>query len=248
MTAHLGDADVARLARSGVAPLDIEEGLRLFDAAIGSPDPLTVPVRLDLGALRAAARTGPIPAVLRGFVPAAARRAGGGKPSLARRLAAVAEEEREAVLLDTVRAEAATVIGHSDSEAIDPRLPFKEFGFDSLCAVQLRNRLNVATGLSLPPTLVFDHPTPRAVAAYLGTLITEQTRSRSSADTALDRLAEMLPSLSDTERGPLTARLRALLTSIEGYGEGEADGGTDHIRTGSADELFAYIDNELGMR
>jgi polyketide synthase 12 len=86
---------------------------------------------------------------------------------LARRLAGTPESEWEGVVLELVRAEAAVVLGHSSPEAVEPERAFKELGFDSLGAVEFRNRLVVATGLQLPSTLVFDHPNPKAAASYI---------------------------------------------------------------------------------
>jgi acyl transferase domain-containing protein/D-arabinose 1-dehydrogenase-like Zn-dependent alcohol dehydrogenase len=172
MTAGMSDADVARLARAGIAPLADERGLELFDDALAAGEPLVVPVRLDRGALRARARGGDLPPLLRGLVrdAKAAGRAREPTGSLARRLAGVPEDEREAVALELVRSHAATVLGHDSPAAIDAQRPFKDLGFDSLSAVELRNRLATATGLALPSTLVFDHPTPTAVAGRLRTL------------------------------------------------------------------------------
>ncbi len=167
MTGGLGDAGVARLGRMGMAGFSDEQGLECFDAAGGVDRALLVPVRLDVGALRPLARVGLLPAVLRGVVrvPARRERAGGG--SLARRLAGVAEGEWDGVVLEVVRGQVAAVLGHGSFEAVDPRLAFKELGFDSLAAVELRNRLSQVTGVRLPATLVFDHPNTEAVARFL---------------------------------------------------------------------------------
>ncbi len=153
--------------RLGLLPLTPDEGLALFDAALGCDAPVVAPAKLDAGALRAAARSATLPPTLRGLVKVPAGRRPGGAASLAARLAAVPEEARDAVLLDLVRAQVAAVLGHESGDAVDGDLEFKDLGFDSLAAVELRNGLTQATGLRLPATLVFDHPTPAAVAAHL---------------------------------------------------------------------------------
>ena len=166
MTGELDEAELARLERMGVTALSAELGRELFDQALGLDAPLLAPVELDLAALRSQARAGLLPPLLRGLVRAPARRAGSGG-SLAQRLAGVAEADREQLVLELVRAQAAAVLGHESADAIDPDRAFKELGFDSLSAVELRNRLTQATGLRLPATLVFDHPNPVAVARML---------------------------------------------------------------------------------
>ncbi|NUH42509.1 SDR family NAD(P)-dependent oxidoreductase [Streptomyces samsunensis] len=173
MTGHLADADVARMERSGVLPLSSDEGLALLDAASAMDRPLLVPVRIAPTALRGGA--GPVPPLLRRLVRTPARRAltdgaqGMDTPlhgDLAR-LAGLSESEREQALLDLVRAGVGAVLGYSGVDEIEPERAFKELGFDSLTAVELRNRLNAATGLRLPATLVFDYPSPVALARHL---------------------------------------------------------------------------------
>ncbi|WP_434101097.1 type I polyketide synthase [Streptomyces malaysiensis] len=173
MTGHLADADVARMERSGVLPLSSDEGLALLDAASAVDRPLLVPVRIAPTALRGGA--GPVPPLLRRLVRTPARRAltdgaqGMDTPlhgDLAR-LAGLSESEREQALLDLVRAGVGAVLGYSGVDEIEPERAFKELGFDSLTAVELRNRLNAATGLRLPATLVFDYPSPVALARHL---------------------------------------------------------------------------------
>ncbi|MFG2409237.1 SDR family NAD(P)-dependent oxidoreductase, partial [Streptomyces brevispora] len=172
MTGTLTAADLRRMSRGGTAAIGSEEGLALFDAALTLDEPLLVPVKIDLGRLRTAARTAPVPALLSALLPGTARRPASGADaaeadSLRRRLTALTPEERVATLLDLVRSRGADVLGHGGAGSIDPDQPFKDLGFDSLTSVELRNRLSAATGRRLPATLVFDHPTPAAVAAYL---------------------------------------------------------------------------------
>ncbi len=172
MTGHLGGAEHARLGRGGVLALGSGEGMELFDAALLSGQALVVPVKLDLRALRAdVAAGGVLPHVLRGLVAAGraqARAGSGGGGGLAGRLAGLGSGEREALLVDLVRTQAAVVLGHAGPEGVRIDAAFRDAGFDSLTSVELRNRLREATSLNLPATLVFDYPTPLALARYLG--------------------------------------------------------------------------------
>ncbi|MEU3778553.1 SDR family NAD(P)-dependent oxidoreductase, partial [Streptomyces sp. NPDC032472] len=172
MTGKLTGSDLARLGRSGVAPLAAAEGLALFDEALAGTAPAVVAARLDLAAL--ARSSAPVPVLLRGLVRPVARRAaaagsaadssGGG---LADRLRTLSAADRQRLLTELVGAQAAAVLGHADPRAVPVDRPFIELGFDSLTAVELRNRLNQATGLKLPASLVFDHPTVSVLAAHL---------------------------------------------------------------------------------
>ncbi|MEU4254287.1 beta-ketoacyl synthase N-terminal-like domain-containing protein, partial [Amycolatopsis sp. NPDC026612] len=160
MTGHLDDRARDRLGRSGVRPLDTAQGLALFDRAVAAGPAALVPIALDAAALRRQAAEGTVSPLFRGLFPPPARRiaaAAGGHVG----------ELSEAGLLDVVRTQVAAVLGHASARAIDPARAFKDLGFDSLTAVDLRNRLAAATGLRLPATLVFDHPTPAVLAAHL---------------------------------------------------------------------------------
>jgi len=171
LTSHLSGTDRARAARFGLRPLASAEGLALFDAALGRDEPVLVTSPLDLGSLRARAATQPVPPLLRALVQTAAGRPAprdsvAADSGPARGLLALPEADRAAALLDLVRTEAAGVLGASVDD-VGPRRAFSELGVDSLIAIELRNRLNAVTGLRLPATLTFDHPTPAAVAEHL---------------------------------------------------------------------------------
>ncbi|WP_308190048.1 type I polyketide synthase [Streptomyces aculeolatus] len=175
MTRHLGDAGIRRMERTGVAPLGTDHALALFDAAAGATStdgpPHLIAARLSLGAFGDRDGDAAVPAVLRDLVRLPARRsaaaASADGDTLASRWAAMppAEREREALLL--VREQAAAVLGHGSAEPIEPGQTFKSLGFDSLTAVQLRNRLADVVGRRLPTTLAFDYPTPHALTTYL---------------------------------------------------------------------------------
>ncbi|WP_344138148.1 type I polyketide synthase, partial [Saccharopolyspora halophila] len=156
-----------QVSRPGMPALPVSEGLELFDAALSAAEPVLLPVRLDLPAIRA---RGEVPPLLRGLVRGRRPRAGSGAraaESLATRLSGMTEAERREVLLDLVRGEVAGVLGHADGKAIDPSRAFQDLGFDSLTAVELRNRLGSTTGLRLPATLVFDYPNSAVLAEHL---------------------------------------------------------------------------------
>ena len=167
MTADLDEGSRARVSRGGLIFLPTEQGLDLFDRARSLHQAFVVAAPLDRGVFRQLARAEMLPPLLSGLVPAARRRAKSAGNSLARRLASVPEAERESLVLGLVREHVATVLGHGSAEAIDPAANFKDLGFDSLGAVELRNRLAQATGARLEATLVFDYPNSEAVAAHL---------------------------------------------------------------------------------
>ncbi|HWI96729.1 MAG TPA: SDR family NAD(P)-dependent oxidoreductase, partial [Solirubrobacterales bacterium] len=167
MGAKLGAADLTRLRRSGIELLSNERGLELFDQALTAETSLALAVPLDRAALRARAAAGILPSIMRGIVRAPARRRQAVGSSLATKLAAASEAEHESLVLELVRAEVAAVLGHSSANAIDPGRALNDLGFDSLAAVELRNRLGASTGLQLAPTIVFDYPNATALAGYL---------------------------------------------------------------------------------
>ncbi|WP_159056772.1 beta-ketoacyl reductase, partial [Streptomyces yokosukanensis] len=171
MAGALDRTDQARMRRSGIRPLSVEEGMELFDAGLGADEPTLVPVKFDLSALTAQAGAGQLAPMLQGLVRPPRRAASTGGPvpadSLTDRLAALPAEEQTEMLLDLVRGEVAVVLGHADAESIVPGQAFSDLGFDSLTAVELRNRLNAATGLLLSATLIFDYPSPAAITEHL---------------------------------------------------------------------------------
>jgi acyl transferase domain-containing protein/NADPH:quinone reductase-like Zn-dependent oxidoreductase/acyl carrier protein len=170
MTGGMSEVDRARVSRAGVRALSTEDGLRLFDRALAG---------FDGAVLAAAWHSDPaieVPPVLRTLLGAPARRRvaarqTGGRQGLADRLAALPEEQQLARLAELVREQAALVLGHGSAEDIPADQAFKELGFDSLTAIELRNRLAPETGRRLSATLVFDHPTPAALAAHLRDLL-----------------------------------------------------------------------------
>ncbi|MFJ6836916.1 type I polyketide synthase [Streptomyces sp. NPDC091209] len=171
MTGALDAVQLRRMERHGVGGLSAADGMALFDAALTADRALLVPARLNLAALRAASAPGPVAPVFRALLGAGGRRrahvrTGGGTP-LAERLRRLPLAEQDRALLDLVRQQVAGTLGHASPEQVDTAKAFKDLGFDSLTAVELRNRMNTATGLKLTATLVFDYASPAALARHL---------------------------------------------------------------------------------
>ncbi|RDG37223.1 type I polyketide synthase, partial [Streptomyces corynorhini] len=175
MTAELSEADLRRMARGGMRPLAPETGLALLDAALARGSATerasVLPVDLDLAGLRGRGSE-EVPALLRVLVRGRARRkadvgVGGTRQDLRARLAAAVAADQDRIVGDLVQGAAAGVLGYASGADIEAEQPFKALGFDSLTSVELRNRVNAATGLHLPATLVFDYPTPSALARHL---------------------------------------------------------------------------------
>ncbi|WP_425424319.1 beta-ketoacyl synthase N-terminal-like domain-containing protein, partial [Streptomyces chattanoogensis] len=168
MTGTLTQADLQRIARQGMPELTPAQGVALFDAALAAGEAQLLPVRFDLASLR---DQGEVPPLLRGLIRTRARRSAvGGSAAVAGlvgRLSGLGTVERREVLLDLVRAQIAVVLGHASPETIESTRVFQDLGFDSLTAVELRNRLNNATGLRLSATAVFDYPTADALVDFL---------------------------------------------------------------------------------
>ncbi|WP_406157182.1 type I polyketide synthase [Streptomyces canus] len=201
MTGHLDGGDQSRMSRQGAMALSAEEGMALFDAGLRSGEAALVTSRMNFPALRAAAADGQLPVVFKGLVSPprkAASSVSESQESLADRLAALSEEDRRRRVLDLVRTHASTVLG---DVPVRPEQPFKDVGFDSLTAVELRNRLATATGVRLPATLIFDYPSPAVLTRHLLTeLLPEAEAAPQEAapvaeepadDGALDLIAAM---------------------------------------------------------
>ena len=202
----LGESGLARLAQAGTVPMRDEEGLELFDQALSSGIALVFGARLDLGALRA--RGSALPAVFRGLVPDVAKAAAAAPDkSVADELRQMDPEERASALLTLLRRQVAGVLGFASPDDVEEGRPFKEMGFDSLTAVELRNRLAAVTGLRLPPTLVFDYPTPKSVAQYLLAGLVPDEDTGSVLD-ELDRIEAALAGLDGDDLLRTTAMAR----------------------------------------
>ncbi|XXS68128.1 SDR family NAD(P)-dependent oxidoreductase [Sorangium sp. So ce131] len=246
--ARLAEADQARLRRQGVLPLSPQEGLALFDAALGRPEALLAPLRLDFGALRAQASA---PRLLHALVRTSPRRAAahgrGAASSLKQRLAALPATERDKTLLEFVRNQVAPVLGLSHPEALDPARPLQELGLDSLMAVELRNRLGAATDLRLPSTLLFDHPTASALVRILRTKLAVDAPAESpTVFGELNKLESLLLHGDHDERTrqAAAARLQALLAKLTVKAPADTSL-AQQIDSADDDQLFALIDQDL---
>ncbi|MEV6976996.1 SDR family NAD(P)-dependent oxidoreductase [Kitasatospora sp. NPDC093806] len=255
LTGRLNGAQAAKLAREGFGDLSTAEALDLFDTArMMINEPVLVPIRLDLVAVRGRADQGQVPSLLRdpvtgtatGTVPAAAPAAtpvaADPAAGFAQRLRAMPEPERRRALLDLVRTHAAVVLSESGPEDVDPGRGFVDLGFDSLANLELQDRLEEATGLQLTGTLVFDHPTATALADHLCTLFgAEETTTVSPALAELDRLEAFLTPFTDDEqaRTAITHRLKDLLSRWSDDRDGPDR--TD-LASATDDELFDVLD------
>lgn len=249
LTRHLSDRDLARMRLVGLSPLPTEQAMALLDAALLADHPVAVAARLDTTALTGEAD---LPPLWRELVTRPTRRvinaadtsavAGG----MVERLHTLPPEQRQRALTELISTNAATVLGHGSAIDIDGHKAFQELGFDSLTAVELRNRLKSATGLTLSPTLIFDYPTPAALAEYLADQLATSAAAPSERPNLLarfDHISSELdalvhqPDWTAEEKSQVTARLNALIADLTSTPE--ADPAT------SKSELLALLDDDL---
>ncbi|MEU5404414.1 phosphopantetheine-binding protein, partial [Streptomyces sp. NPDC005963] len=254
---HLNTTQQQRITRTGIQPLTTTEALHLFDTALASDVPLVVPARVDAAAVRRLDRER-VPAVLWGLLPTGAvtqartvgtptpDAAGSGAPWV-RKLGESAAPDRLRLALDLVRATVAEVLGHPPHHPVPVDRGLLDLGFDSLTAVELRNRLASETGLRLPTTLLFDQPTVSALAAHLVDELADHLPG--GAASALARIDELASAFDDFgldtgARLRIADRLTAVLARLRPER-------TDHpggiapaalLDEASDDELFQLID------
>ncbi|MGW0810833.1 beta-ketoacyl reductase, partial [Nonomuraea sp. NPDC002799] len=245
ITGQLADTDLNRLRRNGIAPMPTQDALALFDNALASGQPHLVTARVDRAALRAQAEAGALPALLRGIIgtrrkPASAAHGG----DWTKRLAALPGNARYDAILSLVRREVADVLAHPVPGGVDPDRGFLDLGFDSLTAVQLRNRLAAVTGLRLGTTTVFDHPTATALARHLEDELAPATGSERVVLAELDRLEDSVQGMAGDVRLSVAQRLQELGARLAAKTNGAA-APAQRLDEASDEELFAFIDNEL---
>ncbi|WP_411139384.1 phosphopantetheine-binding protein, partial [Streptomyces sp. C10] len=167
------------------------------------------------------------------------------------RVAGLSAVERAQAVLDLVRSHTAAVLGFRDMKAVEPVRAFRDLGFDSLTAVELRNGLNADTGMQLPATLVFDYPTPQLLAEHVHDALfgSADVEPEAAVLADLDRLAGAISGFSpeNAARGLVEARLRSILAELGGVAEDEAKSAvSQQLDAASDDEIFDFINQELG--
>ncbi|CAM4456235.1 Polyketide synthase [Mycobacterium basiliense] len=229
MTGGLAAVDFKRFARDGIVAMSSDEALGLLDTAMIVDEPFMLPAHIDFAALRVKFDNGTLPPMFVDLINAPTRRqvddslaAAKSKSALLQRLDGLPEDEQRAVLLDLVRSNIATVLGTSSPEAIDPDRAFQELGFDSLTAVEMRNRLKSSTGLALSPTLIFDYPNSAALAGYMHRELLGSAPQESPAvapgEAELQRVVASIPVKRLRQAGVLDLLL-ALANETEGNGQ-----------------------------
>jgi NADP-dependent 3-hydroxy acid dehydrogenase YdfG/acyl carrier protein len=258
MTGGLGAADRARFGRDGIVAMSSDEALELMDTALIVNEPFMLPAHIDLAALRVKFDAGTLPPMFVDLINAPTRRqvddslaAAKSKSALLQRLEGIPEDEQHAILLDLVRSNIATVLGSSSSEAIHPDKAFQELGFDSLTAVEMRNRLKSATGLALSPTLIFDYPNSAALAGYMHRELVgtseQQTPAVVPGEAEIQRVVGSIPVKRLRQAGVLELLL-ALANEADGNGQVTASARTTEkdIADMDLDDLVnaALLDDE----
>ncbi|WP_037843778.1 SDR family NAD(P)-dependent oxidoreductase, partial [Streptomyces sp. NRRL F-5126] len=257
LTQHLNTTDLSRIDRNGIAPMSSAEGLALFDGALASGRASLVTAHLNHGALRGYADQ--LPPLFRSLVKSRRRTLAGGaaegegRNSLTGRLAPMSDRQRDQLLVNLIRDQLAATLGHTDPSAIEADSAFKELGIDSLTAVELRNKLSASTGVRLPATLVFDHPTPTALARYLREQLAPDLPE--AEPPMLSELAGLESALAGLTEEPdeethsrITLRLETVMAKWKQLRTVEAVPEQDVARrmeSASANEILDFINKEL---
>jgi acyl carrier protein len=263
MTRHLADRDKSRMSRVGLAPLSTPRALQLFDDAMLADRSVLVAARLDAAGL---STNGVVPPLLRDLVTHPGRRlvvdadSAESMSGLVARLQGLSPEQSHSLLVELVCTNAATVLGRSSAD-IDAHAPFQDLGFDSLTAVELRNRLKTATGLTLSPALIFDYATPAALAEHIEGQLSSTTITAATPDSEPDRLAryqrfdgiarelETLVSQPDwtpDEKTHFSARIQTILSDLTIPPINQSHPFDDDIATATESQLFAILDEDVG--
>ncbi|MEU6776571.1 KR domain-containing protein, partial [Streptomyces sp. NPDC046759] len=255
MVADAGDEE--RLRQRGLTALRPDRAISALQGALSGGDGTVTVVDVDwerfavpFTVSRPSALLSDLPEVRDALAKQPAEQAA--EPSaLKEKLSTLSEDERRRLLVDTVCAHAAAVLGHSGAVAVEPDLAFRDLGFDSLTAVELRNLLTADTGLTLPATLVFDHPTPEAIARHLASELAGETGpDEVSVFSQLDRLESVISTAVSAEEpvpSGVRRRLQELLSLVNSAGEQTAESARAQrrLRDATIDDIFDLIDQDL---
>ncbi|MFJ9112622.1 SDR family NAD(P)-dependent oxidoreductase [Streptomyces sp. NPDC102283] len=246
LTRRLGGTDRQRMLRLGLRPLPTDAGLALFDLALDADRPHLVPAWLDLSGLGDTE----VPPMLRGLARTPAAPSGRTRKDsgpLRDRLLTLPDTDRAPAVRRLVQAEVASVLGRSGPGDVPSDRGFGDLGFDSLTALELRNRLGTLAGITLNATVIFDHPTPSKLARHLlERLAPDRPAAAPPVLAELERLEASVTAVDGELRSAVTARLWQLMEAVTA-GDRTTETEPDHeVAAASADELFALIDDELG--
>jgi acyl transferase domain-containing protein len=255
------DAELSAMTRRiGAPPMDPRLALRALNQALDHDESHLVVADFDWQRFTPTftlARPRPLldelPEV-RQVLDGGAEAAAPGEAPIVAAMAGKSPAERTRLLLDLVRSQVAALLEYEDAAAIEPHRSFQDLGFDSVAAVDLRTRLNAATGLQLPTTIVYDQANPMALAEHLGSRLDQDSDGGGAGGlpvlAALDRLDEAVAALlpADIERNRISARLQSLVTRVnELIGTQDDAAVGERLDGASADDLFDFIDRELGL-
>ncbi|MGW3014292.1 beta-ketoacyl reductase [Streptomyces sp. NPDC001219] len=244
------------LLRRGLKALDPALAVSALEMAVGEGSVVVADVEWERFAPAfTSARPSPLLADLPEVADAVAgtsqEEVQGAGQSFLGKVAGLSAVERAQAVLDLVRGHTAAVLGFRDMKAVEPGRAFRDLGFDSLTAVELRNGLNADTGMRLPATLVFDYPTPQLLAEHVQDALFGAADAEPEAAVLadLDRLVGAISGFSpeNAARGLVEARLRSILAELGGVAEGEAKSAvSQQLDAASDDEIFDFINQELG--
>ncbi|WP_460695393.1 type I polyketide synthase, partial [Nocardia thraciensis] len=242
-------ADRARMGRGGLVGLSVAEALELWDRVVSGDQTRVVAARFDPARLAGelTGLGGVAPSMMRGLVRGSNAGAGpvdggGVSAELVSRLAGLSADDRRKTLRELVCSHVGAVLGFGPGEPVDAQASFLDLGFDSLAAMELRNRLAGATGVGLPATVAYDHPTPQSVAEYLdGCLPVAESAAAPDLTRQVDALEAALADLdgNSADRAAAVRRIRQIVARF--------DTALDSTVPTGDDALFAYIDSDLGL-
>ncbi|MEV0391460.1 beta-ketoacyl reductase, partial [Nonomuraea sp. NPDC050643] len=243
MTSNLTTTDHHRITQTGITPLSTTDAHNLLDTILRTRQPLAIPAHLNLSHLRTT--TGALPPLFTSLAPtrrttAPTSTAAATSSELQRQLATQNETEQHHTLLTLVRTHAGTTLGHANPAQLNPHHPFQQLGFDSLTAIELRNRLTTTTGLRLPATLIFDHPTPTALAQHLHERLVPNGGKQSEFPENEEEIRRALSSISIStlrEAGLIDALMRLARGATEAGSSPTRQDQTQAIETASVDDL-----------